>query len=127
MDILAAAETIARAQPRVGPLLEGLAASGKLPPSLIFAGPEGSGKELMAVRLAALLNCEGSGGGKSCGPGGRCPACSKTGSDYQGIWSTRLSARPACTAAWRASCAFQRAGRAAPASGRQPPGCKRSF
>ncbi len=77
MDILAAAETIARAQPRVGPLLEGLAASGKLPPSLIFAGPEGSGKELMAVRLAALLNCEGSGAGKACGPGGRCPACSK--------------------------------------------------
>ncbi len=77
MDILAAAETIARAQPRAGPLLEGLAASGKLPPSLIFAGPEGSGKELMAVKLAALLNCEGSSAEAPCGPGGRCPACAK--------------------------------------------------
>ena len=65
MDILAAAEAIARAQPRVGPLLEGLVASGKLPPSLVFAGPEGAGKELMAVKLAAALNCEGR------GPGGR--------------------------------------------------------
>ncbi len=77
MDILAAAEAIVHAQPRVGPLLGGLAASGKLPPSLIFAGPEGSGKELMAVKLAALLNCEGSGATGPCGPGGRCPACAR--------------------------------------------------
>ena len=77
MDILAAAETIARAQARVGPLLEGLAASGKLPPSLVFAGPEGAGKELMAVKLAAALNCEGRGPEAACGAGGRCGACSK--------------------------------------------------
>ena len=77
MDILAAAEAIARAQPRVGPLLEGLVASGKLPPSLVFAGPEGAGKELMAVKLAAALNCEGRGPGGACGAGERCGACSK--------------------------------------------------
>jgi DNA polymerase III delta prime subunit len=77
MDILAAAEAIARAQPRVGPLLEGLAASGKLPPSLVFAGPEGAGKELMAVKLAAELNCEGRGPEGACGAGGRCEACAK--------------------------------------------------
>jgi DNA polymerase-3 subunit delta' len=77
MDILAAAEAIARAQARVGPLLEGLAASGKLPPSLVFAGPEGAGKELMAVKLAAALNCEARGPEGSCGAGARCGACSK--------------------------------------------------
>jgi DNA polymerase III delta prime subunit len=97
IDILAAAETIARAQTRVAPLLEDLVSAGTLPPSLIFAGSEGSGKELMAVRLAAMLNCErfgpasgeagrGDGGRASrrehasrypCGTGDRCPACAK--------------------------------------------------
>ncbi len=96
IDILAAAETIARAQRRAGVLLESLAASGKLPPSLIFDGPEGSGKELMAVRLAAMLECEVAGGpsggagsaiGKNgkkteasrplCGGGDLCRACAK--------------------------------------------------
>jgi DNA polymerase-3 subunit delta' len=77
MDILAAAAAIARAQARVGPLIAGLAASGKLPPSLVFAGPEGAGKELMAVELAAVLNCEGRIPGGACGPGVRCGACSK--------------------------------------------------
>lgn len=78
IDILAAAESIARAQTRVWPLLDGLAASGKLPPSLIFAGPEGSGKELVALALAARLNCEAAGSGAPCGgEAGRCPACAK--------------------------------------------------
>src|SRR5258706_14532808 len=43
------------------PLLELLAraaARGTLPPSLIFAGPEGVGKRLTAVALAQALNCE---------------------------------------------------------------------
>ena len=95
IDILAAAEAIAQAQGRVESLLENLISSGKLPPSLVFAGPEGSGKELMAVRLAAKLNCEGGGAGgpaaagaggetnggnidaasRSCGIGHRCAAC----------------------------------------------------
>jgi len=44
-------------QGRVGPLLRELVAAGSLPPSLIFEGPEGCGKELTAVRLAAMLEC----------------------------------------------------------------------
>jgi len=83
MDILAAADRIAKAQGRVWPRLERLVSSGKLPSALIFAGPEGAGKELMAVKLAALLNCEAAGatarGGRaaSCVAGARCPACAR--------------------------------------------------
>ncbi len=43
------------------PLLDLLARSiarGTLPPSLVFAGPEGVGKRLTAVALAQALNCE---------------------------------------------------------------------
>ncbi len=38
------------------------AARGTLPPSLIFAGPDGVGKRMAAVALAQLLNCLGSHG-----------------------------------------------------------------
>jgi DNA polymerase III subunit delta' len=38
-------------------LLAGAAERGTLPPSLIFAGPEGVGKRRTAVALAQLLNC----------------------------------------------------------------------
>ena len=38
-------------------LLAGAAARGTLPPSLIFAGPEGVGKRAAAIALAQLLNC----------------------------------------------------------------------
>lgn len=55
MDILAAATLVAEAQRRAAPLLDGFVASGKLPPSLLFTGPEGAGKELMAIRLAHAL------------------------------------------------------------------------
>jgi DNA polymerase-3 subunit delta' len=37
--------------------LAGAASRGTLPPSLIFAGPEGVGKRLSAVALAQFLNC----------------------------------------------------------------------
>ena len=46
--------------------------AGTLPPSLLLTGPEGSGTELLAVWLAALLNCDASG---ACDP--RCPPCGK--------------------------------------------------
>jgi DNA polymerase III delta prime subunit len=84
IDILAASSTIAKAQGRAGSLLATLVKNGRLPPSLLFAGPEGSGKELMAVRLAAMINCRSIGS-----PAGRvasapdicgdppCPACAK--------------------------------------------------
>jgi DNA polymerase III subunit delta' len=38
-------------------LIAGAAARGSLPPSLIFAGPEGVGKRMAAVALAQYLNC----------------------------------------------------------------------
>src|SRR5438876_275216 len=59
------------------PLLELLAraiARGTLPPSLIFAGPEGVGKRLTATALAQALNCEQGPGIDGCGD---CPACKR--------------------------------------------------
>src|SRR5262245_57461033 len=38
-------------------LVAGAASRGTLPPSLIFAGPEGVGKRLSAVALAQFFNC----------------------------------------------------------------------
>src|SRR5687768_10971541 len=38
-------------------LMAGAARRGTLPPSLIFAGPEGVGKRRAAVALAQFLNC----------------------------------------------------------------------
>ena len=46
-----------RGHRRVLDLIAGAAVRGSLPPSLIFAGPEGVGKRLAAVALAQLLNC----------------------------------------------------------------------
>jgi len=53
--------------------------SGTLPPSLVFAGPEGVGKKQMAYALAQALNClapvEGPAGERdACGA---CPTCSR--------------------------------------------------
>src|SRR5215831_4564638 len=45
-----------------------------LPPSLIFAGPEGVGKRLTAVALAQALNCPNQAGGDGCG---RCASCTR--------------------------------------------------
>ena len=50
-------------------MLERMISSDTLPASLLFTGPEGSGKELAAMRLAALLECEGR---AACG---NCPPC----------------------------------------------------
>jgi len=50
-------------------MLEKMISSGTLPASLLFTGPEGSGKELAAMRLAALLECESR---TACG---ECPSC----------------------------------------------------
>lgn len=59
------------------PVLELLAratARGTLPPSLIFAGPEGIGKRLTATALAQALNCERPAGDDACG---ECAACKR--------------------------------------------------
>ena len=47
---------------------------GSLPPSLIFAGPEGVGKRQAAVALAQLMNCPTPAGPDACGT---CPSCSR--------------------------------------------------
>jgi DNA polymerase-3 subunit delta' len=53
--------------------LDAMIAAERLPPSLLFCGPPGSGKELLAVELAARLNCE-HGPSQSCD---ECPSCAK--------------------------------------------------
>ena len=58
-------------------LLELLAAAASrqsLPPSLIFAGPDGVGKRMAAVALAQLLNCLKPTATDACGT---CPACKR--------------------------------------------------
>ena len=59
------------------PLLELLSraiAAGTLPPSLLFAGPDGVGKRLTAVALAQALNCERRVAFDACG---ECAGCSR--------------------------------------------------
>jgi DNA polymerase-3 subunit delta' len=53
-------------------LLQRLAANGRVPQSMLFAGPESVGKKLFAFELARLLLCPDSGCGK-------CPVCSRIG------------------------------------------------
>ncbi len=57
---------IEEAQNRVFSLIGRMISSGTLPPSLLFTGPEGSGKELAAVGLAAKVNCIDPGGSADC-------------------------------------------------------------
>ena len=55
-------------------LIARAAVRGTLPPSLIFAGPEGVGKRMAAVALAQFLNCPNRTDDDSCGT---CPACTR--------------------------------------------------
>ena len=57
-------------------LLGAAAVRGSLPPSLIFAGPEGVGKRMAALALAQLFNCSAvdAQAHDSCG---RCGACTR--------------------------------------------------
>jgi DNA polymerase-3 subunit delta' len=55
-------------------LIARAAVRGTLPPSLIFAGPEGVGKRMAAVALAQLLNCPNRTGDDS---GGGCASCTR--------------------------------------------------
>lgn len=52
-------------------LLRTLRESGRMPHALLFHGPEGVGKEAVAIELARALNC-GEGGWDACG---RCTSC----------------------------------------------------
>jgi DNA polymerase III delta' subunit len=71
MDITAAAGLAAEGQPRVFSILERMISGDTLPSSLLFTGPDGAGKELAAMRLAAMLECED---GRACGD---CSECRK--------------------------------------------------
>ena len=48
-----------------------------LPPSLIFAGPEGVGKRRVALAVAQALNCPASIGGADLDACGTCPSCTR--------------------------------------------------
>src|SRR4051794_19867945 len=55
-------------------LLKRSVAGASLPPSLLFAGPEGVGKRKTAVGLAQALNCLAPRDGDACGS---CAACTR--------------------------------------------------
>ncbi|MDZ7860455.1 MAG: AAA family ATPase [Candidatus Krumholzibacteriota bacterium] len=73
IDILKAARSIAKSQKRVSDLVTHMLEGEKLPSSMLFAGPEGSGKELMALYFAARINCSGDCFKEELS----CPVCSK--------------------------------------------------
>jgi DNA polymerase-3 subunit delta' len=54
--------------------LRKMVASNRVPPSLLFSGPEGAGKLEAALNMAKVLNCEKAGGGRddACDS---CPSC----------------------------------------------------
>ena len=58
-------------------LVAGAASRGSLPPSLIFAGPEGVGKRLAAVALAQFVNCASRGRTGIPTACGTCAACTR--------------------------------------------------
>ncbi len=58
-------------QNRVKSLLGQILSSGRIPSAFLFEGPEGVGKDAMAIELARVLNCE-KGGTAPCGV---CPSC----------------------------------------------------
>jgi DNA polymerase-3 subunit delta' len=55
-------------------LIARAAVRGTLPPSVIFAGPEGVGKRMAAVALAQFVNCPNRTDDDSCGT---CPSCTR--------------------------------------------------
>jgi DNA polymerase-3 subunit delta' len=64
---------IAEGQQRVDRVVRDFLREGTLPHSLLLTGPEGTGKALFAVDIAARLNCEA----EEDRPDGICPACGK--------------------------------------------------
>lgn len=57
--------------PRVVATVQRMLSSGRIPPSLLFAGPKGVGKFILATLLARAANCQ-QGQGNICG---RCESC----------------------------------------------------
>jgi DNA polymerase-3 subunit delta' len=64
---------------RIRTLLSHSISAGTLPPSLVFAGPEGVGKRLAAIAVAQTLNCTGNTepGGDLADACGVCPSCKR--------------------------------------------------
>ena len=61
--------------PKAVETVRGLITSGRVPGALLFAGPDGVGKKMLALMLAKALNCaEPSPTGDACG---QCPPCLK--------------------------------------------------
>jgi DNA polymerase-3 subunit delta' len=60
--------------PQAVEALREMLASGRMPPALLFAGPEGVGKKTLALMLAKALNCERR-RDDFCGECGRCRQC----------------------------------------------------
>ncbi|HXI09909.1 MAG TPA: DNA polymerase III subunit delta' [Thermodesulfobacteriota bacterium] len=56
-------------------VLAGSLANGRVPHALLFSGPEGVGKRLVALEFARALNCREFRGGSSGDSCGRCPDC----------------------------------------------------
>jgi DNA polymerase-3 subunit delta' len=76
---------------RILDLLSRSIAGGSLPPSLIFSGPEGVGKRLVAQAVAQALNCANSVSGDACG---ECAACKRIA---RGVHGDVLSVVPGDT------------------------------
>ena len=76
-------------------LLGTAAIRGSLPPSLIFAGPDGVGKRMAAIALAQLFNCSAvdTAANDSCG---RCAACTRIA---RGVHADVLIVEPGDTGA----------------------------
>ncbi|HEV3484707.1 MAG TPA: DNA polymerase III subunit delta', partial [Vicinamibacterales bacterium] len=76
-------------------LLSAAAVRGSLPPSLIFAGPEGVGKRMAALALAQVFNCSAVDPqtNDSCG---RCAACTRIA---RGVHADVLTIEPGDTGA----------------------------
>lgn len=60
----------------VAAALRRMAAGGRMPNSMIFAGPDGTGKKHFAIETARALVCRNPGNGESCG---NCTACRRAG------------------------------------------------
>lgn len=60
----------------VAAALRRMAIGGRVPHSIIFAGPDGVGKKQFALELARTLICREASGGESCG---KCTACRRAG------------------------------------------------
>ena len=58
-------------------LIAHAATRGTLPPSVIFAGPEGVGKRMTAVALAQLMNCAAPDTVRGPDGCGTCPSCKR--------------------------------------------------